>query len=95
MPSFFCSQCYASDIAWEISAGRGTLYSWTIVWRPQHPTFIVPYAPAIVGLEEGPRVLSAIVDCEPEDLAENMPLEVVYYPISEAITLPYFRPRRT
>jgi hypothetical protein len=78
---------------WEVSAGRGSLYSWTVVWRPQHPSFHVPYAPAIVSLDEGPRVLSAIIGCEPEDLRVDMPLLVEFHPASDTIWLPYFRPR--
>jgi hypothetical protein len=53
----------------------------------------VPYAPAIVSLDEGPRVLSAIIGCEPEDLRVDMPLLVEFHPASDTIWLPYFRPR--
>jgi hypothetical protein len=81
------------SLSWVRSAGRGTLYSWTIVWRPQRPSFTVPYAPAIVTLAEGFRVMSSIVGCEPEDLAADMPLAVEFHPASDEISLPYFRPQ--
>jgi uncharacterized OB-fold protein len=92
MPAFFCSQCYSKNMGWEQSRGLGKLYSWTIVWRPQQPGFVVPYAPAIVTLNEGPRILSSIIHCEPQELNADMPLEVEFHPVSEQITLPYFRP---
>jgi uncharacterized OB-fold protein len=70
----------------------GSLYSWTVVWRPQHPSFRVPYAPAIVELDEGLRLLSSVVGCEPEELHEGMRLAVEFHPASDDISLPYFRP---
>jgi uncharacterized OB-fold protein len=92
LPAFFCSNCYSAKLAWEESGGKGRLYSWTVVWRPQHPTFVVPYAPAVVALEEGANVLSAIIHCAPEEISVDMPLQVEFHRISEAITLPYFKP---
>lgn len=92
-PGYLCGACNSDDLGWEVSSGRGTLYSWSVVWRPQTPAFEVPYAPAIVEMEEGYWMLSAVVDCEPEDLREGMPLEVLFQPMDERITLPYFRPR--
>jgi uncharacterized protein len=52
----------------------------------------VPYAPAIVELDEGLVLMSAMVGCEPEDLKEGMRVEVEFHPTSETITLPYFHP---
>jgi hypothetical protein len=68
------------------------LYSWTVVWRPQHPLFQVPYAPAIVEVEEGWYHIAAVIGCEDDELAAGMPLGVEFHPASDDITLPYFRP---
>ena len=59
-----CAACGAATLTWERSAGRGRLYSWTVVWRPQHPTFHVPYAPSIIELDEGFWLMSAMVGCD-------------------------------
>ncbi len=91
-PSPICPHCHSRTLAWERSAGRGSLYSWTVVWRPQHPSFTIPYAPAIVELDEGAFLMSAMVGCEPEDLVAGLPVEVEFHPASEAISLPYFHP---
>ena len=48
-PTSICPHCYGRSLSWERSAGLGSLYSWTVVWRPQHPAFRVPYAPAIIA----------------------------------------------
>src|SRR4051812_14136420 len=54
-----CGRCLGSALRWEVSGGEGRLYSWTVVWRPQHPSFEVPYAPAIIELDEGFWLVSA------------------------------------
>jgi uncharacterized OB-fold protein len=87
-----CAQCHASEPVWEQSAGKGSLYSWTVVWRPPDPSFQVPYAPAVVRLDEGYWMLSAVVGCEPEALHEGLRLAVEFHPASDEITLPYFAP---
>jgi len=87
-----CWRCHSRELSWELSCGRGRLYSWSVVWRPQTPEFEVPYAPAIVSLDEGVELMSSIVGCEPDDLVEGLPLEVEFHPISETMALPYFHP---
>jgi hypothetical protein len=79
-------------VAWEESAGRGSLYSWTVVWRPPHPSFVVPYAPAIVALDEGWWFLSAVIGLPPDKLQEGIALQVEFHTASDEIVLPYFRP---
>jgi uncharacterized protein len=89
-----CSRCGSSSPEWVEGAGRGRLYSWTVVWRPQHPAFSVPYAPAIVELDEGYHMMSAIVGCEPEQLQADMRLAVEFHAASDEIVLPYFGPEQ-
>lgn len=91
-PTTICWRCHRTAPPWVATGGRGFLYSWTVVWRAQHPAFEVPYAPAIVELDEGPRVIAAVVGCEPEALSEGMALQVEFHPVDEQITLPFFRP---
>lgn len=91
-PARVCASCGDAALAWERSEGRGTLYSWTVVWRPQHPKFEVPYAPAIVRLDEGFWMLTAIIGCEPEDLCADLPVVVEFHPATDDVILPYFRP---
>ena len=87
-----CARCHATSPVWEESAGQGSLYSWTVVWRPPDPAFVVPYAPAVVRLDEGFFMLSAVIGCEPGALQEGLRLAVEFHPASDEITLPYFRP---
>lgn len=90
LPMPTCPRCHTRHLEWLVSEGRGTLYSWTVVWRPQHPSFEVPYAPAVVRLDEGYHMMSAVVGCRPEDLAEGLRLEVEFHEVDDTITLPFF-----
>jgi uncharacterized protein len=87
-----CAQCHATSPVWEESLGAASLYSWTVVWRPPDQSFRVPYAPAVVRLDEGFWMLSAIIGCEPEALREGLRVRVEFHRSSDQITLPYFRP---
>ena len=92
IPQPVCGGCLGTRFSWVESSGRGTLYSYTTVHRPQQPVFEVPYTVAIVELEEGWHMLSNLVDVAPEDVAIGMPLEVTFERKSDEITLPYFKP---
>jgi uncharacterized protein len=87
-----CARCHATSPVWEQSAGHGSLYSWTVVWRPPDPAFTVPYAPAVIRLDEGFWMMSAVIGCQPEALCEGLRVAVEFHPVSDDITLPYFRP---
>ncbi|MCU1449865.1 MAG: hypothetical protein JWP02_2035 [Acidimicrobiales bacterium] len=91
-PTTLCGTCLGASLSWVPSSGLGRLYSWTVVWRPQHPSFNVPYAPAIVALDEGWFMMSAVIGCEPDDLRADMRLAVEFHQASDEIALPYFRP---
>ena len=59
---------------------------------PSYPAFAVPYAPAVVELDEGFFMISAVVGCEPEDLFSGMRLSVEFHDASDEIALAYFSP---
>jgi len=92
-PRPFCPECGAREVSVVTASGRGTLYSYVINHLPS-PGFEPPFAIAVVELEEGPRLMSNIVDCEqtPEALQLDMALEVTFERLSDDITLPQFRP---
>jgi uncharacterized OB-fold protein len=94
-PRPFCPQCAAQHIQVFRASGRATLYSYVIHHRPT-PGFTPPYSIAVVQLEEGPRMMTNIVDIEqtPEALQLDMPLEVTFERLTDEISLPLFRPAR-
>jgi uncharacterized OB-fold protein len=94
-PRPFCPTCAARDVAVFAASGKGRLYSYVIHHRPV-PGFIPPYAIAVVELDEGPRLMTNIVDCPqtPEALQLDMPVEITFEKLDDDITLPLFRPAR-
>ena len=75
------------------ACGKARLFSYVINYR-QHPSFDGPYATAVVELEEGPRMLTNIVECPqtPEALVLDMPVEVTFESLNDDISVPLFRP---
>lgn len=91
-PSPACSACFGPNLRWEASSGKGSVYSYTVVWRPQTPDFEVPYVPAIIEMEEGFPLMSSIVGCDVEEIEVAMLVEAVFVKMSDEITLAYFVP---
>jgi len=79
---------------WVKVSGRGKLYTWTTIFQRYHPAFAdeLPYNVAMVELEEGPRVITNVVECKNDDLHIGMEVEVVFEDVTEEITLPKFKP---
>ena len=95
-PRPFCPSCACREVEVYKASGKAKLHSYIITHRP-HPGFgSDPYAIAVVKLEEGPQMMSNIVDCPqtPEALVLDMPLEVTFEPQEkdEAIHIPLFMP---
>ena len=88
-----CPACLASDFTWEPSTGRGTVYTWTIVRGPTLPAFEpdLPYNVVDVLMHEGVHVVSQLLDCPPNEIHAGLPVEAVFVPASEEITLVKFR----
>jgi uncharacterized OB-fold protein len=58
-PRIVCAACHAGAPAWEVASGSGRIASCTRVHRPPSSAFKadLPYAVALVTLEEGPRIM--------------------------------------
>ncbi|MBV8951438.1 MAG: Zn-ribbon domain-containing OB-fold protein [Actinobacteria bacterium] len=93
-PRPFCKVCWSDEVEWVEASGRGTLYTWSVVHVNDLPPFPdrVPYVAAIVELDEGPRMMTNIVDCELDALRAGLPVEVTFRPATDEITIPVFRP---
>jgi uncharacterized OB-fold protein len=92
-PRPVCSRCHSRDIAPVAVLGRGTVWSWTVnryQWQRAMPA---PYVVAEVELTEQPglRLLTNIVDCEPEEVRIGMAVEVCFARSGDAF-IPLFRP---
>lgn len=89
-----CSRCQSRE--WEAvpASGRGVVWSWTSTYHPFNPYWKdrVPYHHTVVQLEEGPRLTTLLVDCEPDQIHVGMPVEVAFEDATQDVALPTFRP---
>jgi uncharacterized protein len=93
-PRVLCAVCGSPRWSWEPSTGRGQVFSWTVVHQPMHPAFAaeVPYAVVVVETEEGVRVAANLRGAAAGELRLGLPVEVLFEPVDETLTLPMFRP---
>ncbi|MBW2366761.1 MAG: Zn-ribbon domain-containing OB-fold protein [Deltaproteobacteria bacterium] len=93
-PRKTCPECWSSDLDWSEASGRGKIYTYTVTLGGVEKKFAgdLPYVLAYVDLEEGIRMMTRIVECDPEAVAIGMDVEVVFEAVTEDITLPLFRP---
>lgn len=94
-PRAHCPACGSAELSWRAVSGRGTIYSYTVAHRPPHPVFAgqCPLTVAIVELEEGPRMISNIVGCDPDRIEVGMTVQVAFEPIDDSdVLLPVFAP---
>lgn len=89
-----CPHCSSEELALEVSARRGTLYSFTTQYRAAHPHFAdsVPYSLGLVDLNEGVRVFASVGGVSPDGLTIGMPVELVFEDVSDDVTLLRIRP---
>jgi uncharacterized OB-fold protein len=90
-----CPHCAGEDLVLEVSARRGTLYSFTTQHRAAHPHFAedVPYSLGLVDLDEGIRVFASVDGIAPEDLTVGMPVELGFETQDDELTLLRIRAR--
>jgi uncharacterized protein len=92
-PRPICPECQSTRYGWELTKGRGVVYTWTIVHGPTLPVFQdqLPYNVVDVLLDEGVHFQSQVLDCPPAEIRAGMPVQAVFVPVSEDITLVKFR----
>lgn len=89
-----CPRCLGSELDWRKVSGRGRVYSWINVHQVYHPSFesLVPYITAVVELEEGPRLVTNIVNCESGRIKVGLKVRVVYKDLNDECALVQFEP---
>lgn len=93
-PNPVCRGCGRDGLQWRVSRGRGTVYSYTEVVRPQTPAFSGPYVVVIVELDEGHHMVSNMVGCTVSDVEIDMRVQVIFHEVTDGVVLPYFTPAK-
>lgn len=92
-PRAFCTVCLADDLDVVEVGGRGTVYAATVVRRPPGPAFVdlVPYVYALVDLDEGVRIATGVVGCDPEAVRIGQRVRAVFEDLDD-VTVVLFTP---
>lgn len=93
-PRPHCPQCMKKDVAYRPASGRGTLTAYTTVHRPPTSRLqdLAPYVNALVRLEEGPQIMTNILETDEEELEIGMDVELVFQDTDGRYKLPCFQP---
>jgi uncharacterized OB-fold protein len=86
-PRAICPFCMSDRTEWRQASGRGTVYSFSVMKRAE-----VPYAIAYVTLEEGPTMLTNIVDCDLDSIRIGQRVAVSFKPSDGGPPVPMFTP---
>ena len=92
-PRLLCTAC-GGDIDWATASGRGVVHTFTIVRQHGQPPFKgeLPYAVAMVELEEGVRMLGTVTGCPVERVRIGMPVEAYAIECGDGMAVPFWRP---
>jgi uncharacterized OB-fold protein len=92
-PEVACVRCGSRRTTWTPVSGRATLYTWTIAHPPLLPFFAerAPWPVVSVQLDEGPRMVTNLVDVAPEQYEAGLPLQVDFEDLDNEVTLVVFR----
>ena len=92
-PRVLCPHCGSTQLSWRTASGNGAVHACSVVMGK--PGTNTDYAVVLVDLQEGARMMSNVVDCDPHTVKIGMPLKerivekegkplVVFAPAKEA-----------
>lgn len=92
--SVICPVCYSNESDLITARGKGKIYTFVVY----HQAYLdavasdVPYVVGVVQLDEGPRILTNIVGCRPDEVECDMPVEVTWKDVHKDLSIPHFKP---
>jgi uncharacterized OB-fold protein len=86
-PRSICPHCFSSDTTWLETSGQGTVYSCSVLRRTK-----TPYCIAYVTLDEGPTLLTNIVDYDLDKIKIGMRVQLTFKLTEDGAALPMFTP---
>jgi len=84
-PRVVCPFCGEEHTEWKPASGQGRIYAYSVQERAE-----TPFALAYIELEEGPILLSNMVDCDLRDLHIGDSVHVVFRQTRDGRYAPFF-----
>ena len=85
-PRALCPFCFG-ETEWIEAKGEGEIYSFSVMQRAP-----VPYTIAFIKLDEGPIMMSNIVNCDFDSLRIGQRVRVTFEPAENGQAVPMFEP---
>lgn len=92
-PRQLCTACGGTP-EWETASGRGVVHTFTIVRQNAAPPFkdLLPYAVAMVELDEGVRMMGNVTGCPVEQVKIGLRVEAYAVECGDGLAVPFWRP---
>jgi uncharacterized OB-fold protein len=92
-PKLRCPACLSPQATWELMSGRGRVWSWIEMHQQYFAGFKdeLPYVVLWVQLDEGPMIMTNLVESDRSRLRCDAPVEVTFADVTDEVTLPQFR----
>lgn len=92
-PRVVCPHCGGSHVEYAEHEGTGEIYSFSVTHRTRLPGFKdeVPYVLALVDIDGGGRMMTNIIDCDPNEVQIGAKVKIAFTDVTEEITLPHFK----
>jgi hypothetical protein len=92
----FCCHCWSTELDDAVSSGTGTVWGHTVTYKNSTPGWedFVPYCMALIEMDDtgGVKMVTNIVNCDPESVYVGMPVRATFVAATDDITIPYFEP---
>lgn len=82
-PGIRCVACGSPDLVWTPVSGTGTIWSWVRFDRQYFPEMPAPYIVVRVTLDEGPMLMTNLVDAGDREPAIGDRVRVVFEPAGD------------
>ena len=89
-----CPECLSAETEWQAVSGGGKVFSFVVFQRAYHPAWEgrVPYNVALIELDEGPILLSNVIDVDNARLTVGLDVRIAFRRLDEALSIPVFVP---
>jgi len=87
-PRALCPFCFSEKVEWVQAKGTGEIYTYSVTRRGGP----VPYCIAYVTLDEGPKMMTNIVDTDLDTIKCGQKVKVVFKKTEGGASVPVFTP---
>lgn len=92
-PRLWCPSCFNQELDWQVVSGRAKVYSFSVIHQSPLASYQqdLPYVLAVIELEEGPRMMTNVINCDVNTVHVDMPVTVTFEQRGD-MKIPQFEP---